>query len=93
MRTPSLPGLSRRASLLSLGAAGVAVAAPRPLAAKKSPNFRCKRQVGQCQSSLFLVCEGPVCPVAIDCCDSLATCNFTGFVACLHDVTLLFTQN
>lgn len=89
MRTPTLPGLSRRASLLSLGAVGVASLTPHPLAARKSPNFRCKKQVVPCRASLNAICEGAICPVALTCCDDLATCNFTGFATCLHDVTLL----
>lgn len=93
MRTPSLPGLSRRASLLSLGLAGVAALTPRPLAAKKKANFRCKKQVGPCRSSITAVCEGPNCPVAIGCCDSLANCNFTAFAACVNAATFVPAEN
>ena len=82
MRAPVLSGLSKRASLLSVGALGISALMPGVSTAKKKANSRCKKQVGQCQTSILSVCEGSNCPAAIACCDLLKSCNFTNFVAC-----------
>ncbi len=82
MRAPVLSNLSRRASLLSLGALGVSAVMPQKSTAKKKANSRCKKQVGQCQSSILAVCTGTNCPAAIACCDLLKSCNFSAFASC-----------
>ena len=84
MLAPSRSAFTRRASLLTLGVAGATSLAPRPLAAKKSANFLCKRQVGDCRAGITLVCEGPNCDQAVACCDFLATCDFTAFASCIN---------
>ena len=87
----TLTRLTRRASLVSLGAVGMSAAIP-PLesrAGKKKgdANKRCKKQVAPCKSFFTLQCGGdansPECALALACCESLKTCNFTGFVTCL----------
>lgn len=82
MRASAISGVSRRASLLSLGALGLSALTPRHSAAKKKANSRCKKQVGQCQTSITTICNGSNCPAAIACCDLLSGCNFTAFAAC-----------
>ncbi|MEZ4565111.1 MAG: hypothetical protein R2853_20485 [Thermomicrobiales bacterium] len=83
MRAPVLSGISRRASLLSLGAIGLTALTPRRSAAKKKKaNSRCKKQIAECRTSFALVCSGDNCPAAIACCDLLSDCNFTAFASC-----------
>lgn len=82
MRAPAISGLSRRTSLLTLGAPGIAALAPRPAVAKKRANSRCKKQVGQSRTSITAVCSHANCAAAIACCDRLASCNFSDFATC-----------
>lgn len=88
----SLSGLTRRASLVALGAAGLSAAIP-PRAAKGKKkkgkaNKRCKPQVAQCQAFFALECGGdvtaPECAALVTCCESLGTCNFDGLITCLQ---------
>ena len=87
----SLSGLTRRASLVALGAAGLSVAvSPRATKGKKKgkANKRCKPQVAQCQSFFTGQCEGdvnaPDCAARVKCCELLGTCNFDGLITCLQ---------
>ena len=90
-----LTRLTRRASLVSLGAAGITAAIP-PLASqagkkKGDANKRCKKQVAPCKSFFTLQCgdaaNSPECAAVLACCESLKTCNFAGFVTCLSPLT------
>ncbi|MFN8674988.1 MAG: hypothetical protein U0Z70_01295 [Thermomicrobiales bacterium] len=87
MRAPSISGLSRRGSLLALGAVGISALTPRPTMAKKKANSRCRKQVGACKSSVTTVCDGANCAAVAACCDLLSTCNFTAFAACAIEAT------
>ena len=91
MHAPSRISVTRRASLISLGVAGLG-ATMSPLATKgknkKKPdvNKLCKPQVDQCKASFSVLCGGagdPDCVAVLGCCESLATCEFTSFVVCL----------
>ena len=82
MRAPVISEVSRRTSMLALGALGISMLAPRSAVAKKKANSRCKKQVGQCRTSITAVCSGTNCATAIACCDSLASCNFSDFATC-----------
>lgn len=88
---PRSSRLSRRASLVALGAAGFGAAvAPRAAKGKKKgkANKRCKPQVAQCQSFFTGECQGdvnaPDCVARINCCELLGTCNFDGLITCLQ---------
>lgn len=85
----SMTRLSRRASLVTLGAASLSSAIP-PLAArdkkkkKSDVNKRCKPQVDQCEAIFNIFCNGNLeCLAGIRCCESLSTCDFNGFATCL----------
>jgi CDP-diacylglycerol pyrophosphatase len=80
--------LTRRASLLTMGAGVAALAAPVAAQARKAgnkANKKCKKQVGQCRKSVIDTCEGnQECEDAqLPCCEFLGKCNFTGFANCL----------
>jgi hypothetical protein len=86
--------LTRRASLLGLGTAGLAAFAV-PLAAdgkkkkkrkKGDVNQLCKQQVGECDIFVTGTCEGDAecLAEASACCPLLATCDFNGFLTCLQ---------
>jgi hypothetical protein len=92
MDSGSFDALTRRASLLTLGAAGLAgVAVPMVGLAKKKKkkkkgdvNKFCKQQVSDCQTFVTVQCAGnPDCLDALPCCDPLATCDFGGWLNCL----------
>jgi hypothetical protein len=87
--------LTRRASLATLSAAGLAMLmAPFPGKAKKKRNSndeqkakqKCKSQVGQCVNILTTLCgaDPPTCLQAQEqCCPIAGQCDFTGFLNCL----------
>lgn len=87
----SFDALTRRASLLSLGAAGVrALAGPLVADAKKNKikkkaRQKCQNQAGQCLAFLSVSCGTDTSCVesAQQCCPLIGTCDFAGFVACL----------
>lgn len=101
-------GLSRRSSLLALGAAGLAAIIPIPHPAakrgkkkqKKQPappssplpppvEDRCAPQVAPCAASFTAQCgTDPSCTSLIQCCDSLGTCDASGFFACLNSIKI-----
>jgi hypothetical protein len=96
MDTRSFDAITRRASLMTLGTAGLATLAAlaHPLAAdakkknrnknKGDVNKRCKQQVEQCTTALAPECEGNEnCPAILDCCSFFGTCNTTGFLNCV----------
>lgn len=92
MHAPSrtrLSSLTRRASIMTLGVAGLSTAIP-PLAArdkkkkKGDVNKLCKPQTDQCEAIFTVGCNGnPECLASIRCCESLSTCDFNGFATCL----------
>lgn len=95
----SFDALTRRASLLSLGAVGLAAALASPFTAdakkkggknknkkKKCPDCPdlCTPQVAQCTTAITTLCAGePTCLDSALCCPTLASCDFSGFFACL----------
>jgi hypothetical protein len=83
----SVTRLTRRASLVTIGAAGLG-AMMSPLAAsakqKGDVNKRCKPQVNQCQAGFTALCGNePECLKSLACCEALGTCNFNGFATCV----------
>jgi hypothetical protein len=94
MDDSAFDSLTRRASLATLGAAGLAgLTMPMTSEAKKKkkkgdPNKLCKKQVGDCTAFLTALCGGnPDCQDSIDCCSSFATCNTSAVLACLVTAT------
>jgi len=87
--------LSRRASLLTLGPAGVAaLASPIAASAKKKKkkkgdvNKLCKKQVQPCLDFLTAACAGePSCLAVLGCCSILGSCNTTQFLTCFVEAT------
>ncbi len=98
MNTTAFDPLTRRASLMVIGMTGLpglagfaglraAIAKNRKKnSTKKKARQKCKNQVGQCISSIYLVC-GPIGPdclaLAEQCCLILGSCDVTGYFACL----------
>jgi len=89
MNDVSFDALSRRASLVALGAAGLAAAFAAPIAdakntTKKKARKKCKKQVGQCLVFLEGRCAGdPACIAnSVRCCPFLGNCDVIGFFAC-----------
>src|SRR5215218_2088609 len=87
-------GLTRRAALLTLGAAGLAglrgstatEAEDRQRNRKKcNVNKLCKRQVEQCIDVLKPTCDGgPECEAIVEfCCPSFGSCDPAGFIDCI----------
>jgi hypothetical protein len=94
MGNRAFDALTRRASLLSLGVAGVgALAGPPTADAKKSKKSKikkkarqkCQNQAGQCLAFLSVSCGNDTSCVASAqrCCPLVGNCDFAGFVACL----------
>lgn len=90
--------LTRRASLLTLGAVGLASLAPtNAIHAKKKRRKKkrkngdifkfCKKQVGQCLDFFLPSCEDDlICQATVEtCCPEVGQCDFTGFILCLDD--------
>ena len=93
MDVPSRTSVTRRASLVALGAAGLGVTlSPVATSAKKNKRKvtkRCKPQVAQCEVSMTTLCANvgiPDCAALVQCCAPLAGCNFNSFATCLADV-------
>jgi hypothetical protein len=88
MDRESFDALTRRASLTTLSAAGLAVLA-RPGAAsanKKGNKFKkCKEQVDVCNVRVLAECTGTQqqCAAQAACCDDLKRCKFDDFLTCL----------
>lgn len=90
-------GISRRASILTLGATGLAAALSAPISAdakkkkckkkdKKCPSLEeiCAPQVEDCVSIVTAACgTGPDCDRLLDCCEVFETCDVGAFVLCL----------
>lgn len=82
-------GVSRRGSLLALGAAGLAGAfagAEVDTAKAKHNKNRCKKQTEQCISVFTPGCNGkPDCLATVDrCCPIIGRCDFNGFFDCVE---------
>lgn len=79
--------VSRRASLLALGAAGLAAALANPLGgeASKKGKKKCNKQKKQCRSDVQDFCAGTI--IEQECLDALlpccATCNVANGVTCV----------
>ena len=92
MDTQAFDALTRRASLVTLGAAGLAaLVAPIAADAKKKRskkgdvNKRCKQQVAAWTAFVPALCgDGPNCDALIACGAQLAVCDFTGFLVCIN---------
>lgn len=100
MEPRTFDALTRRASLLTLGTAGLAaLSLPLTGAARKKNrknrnkkkgdvNKFCKTQVEQCETFVLPLCEDindPECVEVLACCAPLGSCDFDGFVACLEE--------
>jgi hypothetical protein len=97
MNPLALNALSRRASLLTLGSAGLAAAFARPVttsAKKKHGKSKgkkgdatklCKQQVGQCLELFTPNCTNPTCLAQLErCCPVLGDCEFAGYFDCIN---------
>jgi hypothetical protein len=85
--------VSRRASLMTVGAAGVATLV-RPLSSEakkkgksagKKAKQKCQKQTGQCTTFLNPICAGdPTCLAkAQECCGFAGSCDVNGFFDCV----------
>ncbi len=95
MEDVAFDAMTRRASLLSFGVAGLAAAFAGSLAAeakntakkklKKKQRQRCQAQVGACDTLLTTACAGDAECLATrpPCCAFLDTCDFPAFLTCL----------
>jgi len=84
--------LSRRTSLIALGGAALSVVArPSPARAGKAgkkAKKKCKRQIGQCESSIATVCSGGPAgceEVLAPCCSSFKNCKAGAAYQCIAD--------
>lgn len=82
--------ISRRTSLLTLGAIPLATLAQSTRTAtgkknnKKLKKKKCKKQVGQCTDFLTAAClNDPVCESAITCCGLFANCDAAAALPCI----------
>jgi hypothetical protein len=93
-----LAALTRRASLMTLGTAGVtALAGPFAGKAKNKKKHKhksgdvnklCKTQVDPCISTLTPGCDDAFCVVTIRrCCQFFGTCDVTGFITCVAEAS------
>lgn len=95
MDTNTFDALTRRASLMTLGVAGLAgIAGPLEAKAKnkkgKGDNLKkCKKQVAKCRSGIAQLCEvvfaedAELCvPIFEPCCEFLKNCNAAQAFAC-----------
>jgi hypothetical protein len=84
--TARAASLSRRASLVSLGGAALAAAVVRPTPARagsvgKKVKKKCKKQIGQCETSVTIFCARQLfdredCEATLlPCCTSFAGCK------------------
>jgi hypothetical protein len=87
--------VSRRASLMTLGMAGLAalasplstVAKKRKKSAGKKARQKCQKQRGQCTTFLLPICAGGSadCVVRVQrCCALAGNCDPVGFFTCLN---------
>jgi hypothetical protein len=93
MNDRSFDALTRRASLVTLGAAGLATLAGSLTGYAKNNRTntnrkakkKCKRQAGQCTSVVTEACEGdPDClERLLACCEPTGRCAIVGFLDCL----------
>ncbi len=90
MNDVSFDAVTRRGSLVALGAAGLAAAFGGPMAAdakqstSKKAKKKCKQQVGKCTTAITTLCAGdPDCVVSVSCCSLLATCDVSAFLLCI----------
>ena len=95
MNNGSFDALTRRASIVTLGAAGLAATLGGSFTAdakkkggknkkKKTCTNPCPAQVASCTTALTNICAGdPGCQDSIACCSSLGTCDVSGFLACV----------
>lgn len=89
----SFDAVTRRASLTTLGAAGLVAAFAAPFGAEARKNKKkkksdvnkfCKRQAGECLAVIIGLCDGDSgCLDALPCCTQLRTCNMSGFLSCV----------
>jgi hypothetical protein len=93
--------LTRRASLVAVGGAGLTaltLSDPAPAKKKKKKNKKkgdvnklCKTQVQVCVDALTQECGepvNPICQAIIDqCCPKFGTCDFTGFFTCAEELS------
>jgi hypothetical protein len=90
MENGTFDALTRRASLVTLGAVGLTALASSTAAdarstTKKKAKKKCQQQVGQCTTYITGVCANQECPPGLTaCCDPLGVCDFTGYVDCLR---------
>jgi hypothetical protein len=95
----SFASLTRRASLLTLGTAGLGAAfslSPNTAATKKhgkhkgkkeDPDKLCKTQVEDWTTFVATTCDlGEVCARFLTCGDPLKTCDFSGFAECVINI-------
>jgi hypothetical protein len=96
---PGVRGRSRRVSLGGLAGAGLAAAfslvSSEPAMARNRKKRTCKKQNGDCRSSVSAYCEqtstadAEVCEEALhSCCGLLKECNAGGFYDCLIDALI-----
>lgn len=85
--------LTRRTSLMGLGAGALALAGMLPASArntqskkiKKKARQKCQSQVGQCEAEVLEICADDQACIdrQLPCCPALATCNLFSFFACI----------
>jgi hypothetical protein len=94
MNNVSFDTLTRHASRLSLGAAGLTSLAAQPTPviadakkrnANKKAKQKCQSQVGQCVSNTASLCNGDAACLAKTelCCAFFGSCDLPGWIACL----------
>lgn len=98
MNDVSFDTLTRHASRLSLGAAGLTGLATQPTPvtadakkrnankkANKNAKQKCQSQVAQCVSSMASVCNGEAaCLAKVElCCAFFGSCDLSGWLVCL----------
>jgi hypothetical protein len=91
VKVRSFNALTRRATVMTLGAAGLgglaaAIADAKSKKKKGDVNKLCKTQIEPCELTLTGQCgEDPECIEAMTaCCAILGTCNFTEMFACFE---------
>jgi hypothetical protein len=96
MNDMSFDLLTRRASFMALGTAGLVAAVVNPIAAeakrkktkkKWDVNKLCKKQVGSCTTLVTSLCAGQAdCLALFGCCPILGSCDITGFLTCFTEI-------
>jgi hypothetical protein len=89
MNARTFDALTRRASFVTLGGAGMvppakSVSADAKQSTGKKAKKKCKKQVGQCNAIFATACAGDLecLAQAQVCCAFLGACNVTSFIAC-----------